>query len=123
MLNLVDVNAEDHEGAYVIEPAVGGCHTEMVALLLKHGADPNVQLKTTETVLHYAAARRDAMQIIKLLVRHGAMINALDKKRQTPLDVAVECKRLENVKLLRRLGALSAAGLPRNAGRRRSGKR
>ena len=120
LLKQVDVNAADHDKMHVIEFAVGGCHAEMVALLLKHGANPNVGVKTGETVLHDAAASRDALQIIKLLVRHGAKINSLNAKKQTPLDVALECKRAENVKLLRRLGALSAAQLPSSVGRRRS---
>ena len=63
---------------------------EMVALLLKHGAEPNARNGRGETPLEQAisVARPWAAEAVKLLVDHGADVNAKDSKGLPPLAYA-----------------------------------
>jgi hypothetical protein len=105
LVERVDVNARDQHGGVALSYAVNSCKTDVVELLLDHGADPNIRRKDGKSFLHDAAWQRKSPPIIELLVKHGADVNARDSEGQTPLDVAKFRNRTENAQLLRRLGA------------------
>ena len=65
---------------------------DIVALLLKFGADPGLVDHQGATALHYAVAAGDALQMIPLLLEKGASINAkaYGMSQQTPLLVAAK---------------------------------
>jgi ankyrin repeat protein len=52
------------------------------------------------TALHYAADR-GFLEVVKLLVEHGANKQAEDKEGQTPLDFAEACEHEEVIAYLR----------------------
>lgn len=64
-------------------------HSEVVELLLDHGADINDNGKDCFTPLHSAAAHR-AEKTVKLLLSKGANVNAIDKEGHTPLYYATK---------------------------------
>ncbi|ABC77043.1 ankyrin repeat domain-containing protein [Syntrophus aciditrophicus] len=59
--------------------------TEIVILLLTHGANPNSRTKYKVTPLHYAAQGGNIV-IAKLLIKFGARVEATDDQGKTPLD-------------------------------------
>ena len=73
----------------------------VVRLLLDNGADPNVlaRLQGGNTPLH-RASRSGRIEIARLLVEHGANVEAQDDRGKTPLDVATEEQHDEILKLL-----------------------
>jgi len=59
----------------------------MVGVLLKAKASPNCCNKAGDTPLHIAAAGTD-LEMVKLLVSHGANIKATNANDQKSIDVA-----------------------------------
>lgn len=72
---------------------------EMVDLLLKYGADSNVQTHDGDTPLH-VAARWGKPDIARRLLQAGANPNRKNVAGQTPLDVAREAKNAEAIEVL-----------------------
>ena len=70
--------------------AVWGC-LDIVRVLLERHADPNTQDKDGRTAMHgallYHVPKRDYPQIIRLLLKYGANVNARDNLRRTPLHL------------------------------------
>jgi ankyrin repeat protein len=60
---------------------------DMLAVLLKNGADPNKVGKESKSPLHYAVENRD-IESVKLLKANGAKVNVKNSEGQTPLDFA-----------------------------------
>jgi ankyrin repeat protein len=84
---------------------------DCMALLLKHGVDPNVSARFGQTVLHYTAARGTLSEPARvrfagMLLDYGARIDVRDELlRSTPLGWACRWGREELVKLLMARGA------------------
>ncbi len=72
---------------------------DMAELLIKHGADVNVQEIDGDTPLH-VGVYHNALDMVELLIRHGAGVNVRDTTRRTPLYVAVLNNALDMVDLL-----------------------
>jgi ankyrin repeat protein len=80
-------------------------HTETAAFLLDHGMDPNHMNWHYTTLLHHCAADGDLPKA-RLLIDHGADIDALDEEyRSTPLGMAARWGRTEMVGFLLERGA------------------
>jgi ankyrin repeat protein len=79
---------------------------EILELLLKAGADPNVTVSNPdedvrgETALMYAVDLPEKIRIVELLLKHGADPNLADSKGQTALYHAVDSDNLEAVRRL-----------------------
>lgn len=67
--------------------AVRANKTAIVALLLKSGADPNLRGYDKDVVLRDAAAPYIDLKITKLLIAHGADVNAATRGGCTALQV------------------------------------
>ncbi len=59
----------------------------MTQILLIHKANPNIPTPSGYTLLH-SAVSSNKMSLASLLLNHGAELNALDAKGNTPLDIA-----------------------------------
>jgi hemoglobin len=116
------------------EAALAG-ETELAAVLIRSGADPDAKEAEGHTPLYRAssgdvarvllaagatvdvvsgptrgtalhqASRRGYVSVAQALLDHGASIDARDAKRETPLRRAVNCRQIEIVRLLVRHGA------------------
>jgi len=96
----------------IIASAMG--RIDVVALLLEKGADPDAQDADGFTPLHHAVRNKDAAEIVRSLLRHGAKTNVrLNQKKPTavaasgivlqgatPLAVAAEINNLDAVRAL-----------------------
>ncbi|MBO0751333.1 MAG: ankyrin repeat domain-containing protein [Bradyrhizobiaceae bacterium] len=122
-----DVHPDTGQTALIVASTMG--NTDIVALLLDNGADPNIKDANTFTALHAAvrdsdygtdhASRVTAAATVKVLLAHGANPNArIDQKKQTvravnevsfqgatPLALAAEVNSLDAIKELVKGGA------------------
>ena len=61
-------------------------NTEFVIELLKHGANPNHKMnKTFENTMLHIACSQGNISMVKILLEHGANVNAVDIEKFTPL--------------------------------------
>lgn len=71
------------------------------ASLLSNGAHPNVAQPNGSSALH-AAASRGSVDLVRMLIRKGADVNARDTEGRTPLDRAEEAHHAPVADVLRR---------------------
>ncbi|MBE7491695.1 MAG: ankyrin repeat domain-containing protein [Planctomycetes bacterium] len=58
--------------------------------LLKRGECPNAQDHYGRTALHLAILR-DEVEIVRVLLQHGASVHIEDRKGRSPWDIALSC--------------------------------
>lgn len=88
LVNGMDVNMKDPKsGGTLLATAALMGHTEIVALLLEHGADVNARSKDGGTALH-AAAFLGRVETVKLLLDKGADTTLQHKMGGTAIDGA-----------------------------------
>lgn len=76
--------------------------TDLVAMLLEAGADPNARNRHGRTALMYAAGQ-DRHEVIPLLLRAGAVVDVVDLAGKTAIDFApTKTLRNASARLLRR---------------------
>lgn len=93
-----DVREGDGTPALMVAARNGGM--PWVALLLKHGADPNISSRADgKTVLIHFAERGD-LDSVKIMLQQGADVNAVDGLGETALIKAV---RLRNFRVVQAL--------------------
>lgn len=100
-----DVNAQDSDNQTALMYATKKAHTDTVEFLLENGAD--VGLKSTKqgfTALILAATVGD-VELVKLLLDHGADKSATDRSGNTAVDRARQFGNDEVVPLLEDLAA------------------
>src|SRR5262249_7958047 len=89
------------DGHTALHEAVGAGNLEIVKLLLDKGANASVHQKIDgATPLHIAAVLPNGLESAKMLLDHGAEVNALDLKKRTPLIGAAFKGNVETVHLL-----------------------
>ncbi|KAJ3279593.1 hypothetical protein HK104_001312 [Borealophlyctis nickersoniae] len=87
-----EVNVKDDLENWAIHYAVANNDPKTVKLLLESGANPSVADKYGLTPLHHAIqaskhAINTSLRIERLLINHGAPINALDHQGRSPLHI------------------------------------
>ena len=83
-------------------------HLEEVRMLFEHNADIHIRNQDGTTPLHAAASadsHRDTVDIMQVLMGHGAIIDAEDNKGRTPLQLALEEGHDNNATWLKEHGA------------------
>ena len=79
---------------------------DMVAILLRSGANPKHQDDLGWTPLHHAILQESAnLAVITLLVESGADVNAQDHRLRTPLHRAAQYGYVDIVRYLLKVGA------------------
>jgi ankyrin repeat protein len=107
LANKADVNLRsgtDISGARPIHSAVLSGKTDLIQLLINHGADVNVTDAQGRTALEFAATQNDT-NAAKLLLASKAAIETRDKDGNTPLYEAVDKGNAAMVSLLLDSGA------------------
>jgi ankyrin repeat protein len=79
--------------------------TEEVKILLRYTEDVNVKDILGQTPLHGAAIHGDRLEIVELLVKHGADPNIRDREGRTAFYLAVTKGKIPAAKLLLEYGA------------------
>ncbi|KAG6973948.1 hypothetical protein JG688_00003297 [Phytophthora aleatoria] len=103
-----DVNAKDENGYTPLQAAVSYNHMELVVFLLASGADVKLGDNEMDTPLH----RCETVECAKLLLDHGADLNARNSEGQTPYDIAIEDEHKELKTLYENLGAEKSDTIP-----------
>lgn len=105
----VDPNIQgrgDHAPLYCV---ANGCGSEqgadIVRALVRAGADVNAADGVTRATALHMAARRGHVEIARALLDSGAAVNAQDRKGDTALQRAINCRKNEVAQLLRERGA------------------
>jgi ankyrin repeat protein len=103
--NTKDINHVDHEGYTALNFTFRFHHFKLTKTLLEHKADPNINNYTGEcTILGTASAYGD-VEMVKLLLKYGAAIEAFDKYNWTALHHACGGVQPEAVEVLLEAGA------------------
>jgi ankyrin repeat protein len=76
----------------------------VVRALIAAGADVNARSGVTRATALHMAARRGYLAIAQALLECGAAINVRDRKGDTPLERAANCRRAAVVQMLRASG-------------------
>nr|XP_020472191.1 ankyrin-3-like isoform X24 [Monopterus albus] len=98
--NGVDINICNQNGLNALHLASKEGHVEVVAELIKHGANVDAATKQKgNTALHIASLAGQA-EVVKELVTHGANINAQSQNGFTPLYMAAQENHLDVVQFL-----------------------
>ena len=115
--NGADINAKRSDGAIPLHYAVYYDRMENVEILLSKGADLNAKDgdQNGATPLH-EAAWQGRKEIVDLLISKSADVNDKDNKGQTPLDLAVQHKRTNNIDHLRKHGGKTGEELKTHGG-------
>ncbi|XP_030382047.1 uncharacterized protein LOC115629669 isoform X2 [Scaptodrosophila lebanonensis] len=82
------IDAQDEGGWTAMVWAAELGHTDIVSLLLNHGADPNICDNDNNTVLHWSTLHNDGLETITVLLQAGADCNVQNVEGDTPLHIA-----------------------------------
>ncbi len=109
------VNAAPPDGMNPLLVASTSGHAALTAFLLDQGADPNAANDSGYTALHYAASRRNALDLVQSLLEHGADPNARIARYRarggvsmigsTPLLLAAQAGNVDTMRALADAGA------------------
>ncbi|KAH8982526.1 ankyrin repeat-containing domain protein [Lactarius akahatsu] len=87
----VGVNSRNAGGKALPFPKNEGNCSNLVQLLLEHGAEVNFRDKNDSTALHYTLLKQ-CINVARLLLDHGADVNAEDNFGRTPLHLVSEAE-------------------------------
>jgi truncated hemoglobin YjbI len=110
----VDPNIDGRGGHTPLYCVANECGSEMgpdiVRALVRAGADVNACSGVTRATALHMAARRGHVEIARALLESGAAVNARDRKGDTPLQRAINCRKNGISQLLLERGALALTG-------------
>ncbi|KAH7307940.1 ankyrin repeat-containing domain protein [Rhexocercosporidium sp. MPI-PUGE-AT-0058] len=98
----VDVNTQEERGATPLYLAVQSKLADVVEVLLRAGANPELATANDTRPLELAVARGD-LRMVDVLLTNGANINAVDKRGLSVLHVAVSQNIENNVAVVTRI--------------------
>lgn len=100
-----DISAENNEGKTALSSAVHLGKVGSVRLLLEAGADVNTVDNYGNSALAHASFRWVPIEIMQMLVEHGAVLNSLTDSSTAPIEWAVGAGTFEQLRLLIESGA------------------
>ena len=95
-----DVNLRDEYGTSALHYATENSWTEGIGLLLENRAEPNVIGGFHKGTAIHIVAKRNLLDVLKMLVKYGADVNAIDHSGSTALHYAARIGAVETVKFL-----------------------
>ena len=102
--NIIDhaahVDAVNEDGATALLLACGSAQSEMVDVLLKAKADPNVLDSGGDASLHAAAAANCSKETLQKILEYGANVNAVNKRGRTALLLNCSYGQMDSVHVL-----------------------
>jgi fibronectin type 3 and ankyrin repeat domains protein 1 len=98
---------KDKQNMTVVHFAVDGGHCDTLRYVLMDGGDKFIESKDNNgwTPLLRAASINSTAEIVAVLVKHGADLNAVDNKDKTPIMIATVMGNLGVVKALVQFGS------------------
>jgi len=103
-------DARDGLGRTPLYYVVYNEHLKILELLVSNGVNVNAKPKANKIVLHLAAELRN-LGMVRLLMKAGAKVNALDSDQDTPLDWAIGTLHNDTADLIRKNGGKRGAEL------------
>lgn len=100
-----DVNARNRKGVSPLHCAVANGHREVVSLLLTAHARVNVKGQTSDRTPLFMAGEMGDVEVVKMLLSHGAKLNLTDQFGMTPLNVVCNRNNSEIARLFIEAGA------------------
>jgi len=102
-----DVNLREYDARTPLMAAVQKGHADVLTTLLDNGADTELRDNAGRTTLFHAIHETvcHGLNVVQLLVHHGAKVNVQNVDGKTPLHVAVERQQSEVVVFLLNAGA------------------
>lgn len=105
-------NMQDRSGHTPLYCVANECASnagaEIVQMLVVAGADVNQQGGVTQATALHMAARRGHLEIAEALLDHGASLDVKDRKGETALQRAVNCRKHAVAQLLLERSAVTA---------------
>ena len=100
-----DVNFESSTGSTALRHVIlvdkfKSHRSQIVRLLLEHGANANARDHARRTPLHLVSQRPDLIEVLRILLEHGADLDVEDKDGKTPLQLSLEDGHAEVTRLL-----------------------
>ena len=102
--NVTNINLRNVQGQTALHNAALRGDTDIMSIILNHGADVDAQDNNGSTPL-YRAIYKSELSAAELLLRHGANIDLQNNKRQAPLHLASRRGHLNIMRLLLEKGA------------------
>ncbi|XP_071041583.1 alpha-latrotoxin-Lt1a-like [Parasteatoda tepidariorum] len=91
VISLVDegacINAKDSTDNTVLHYAARKGHAEIILILVKNNANPNILGEKNATPLHYASVY-GRIEVVIILLENGAIYDAITTDKKTPLDLS-----------------------------------
>lgn len=94
-----NANAKNNYGESIVAAAVNSGDYSLLVLLIRNIADVNILYNGVETLLHYAI-RNENKALVEELIKAGANIGVKNSNGVTPLELAIERKFSDGIKLL-----------------------
>ena len=95
------LESKDIDGNHPIHYAALYSNIEILNILIRFGANVNIQNKYGDTPLHFAASRNTHPQIIKKLLEEGANIKILNINGDSAFNLAIKFNNYEIAKILK----------------------
>jgi ankyrin repeat protein len=97
----IDPNAETEDGYCPLLLAIQEGSSNVVAALLKHGADPNARDSWTQNSALHAAIECNRVDVVEMLLQtHKCDVKAVNKEALTPVTMARSMQNEDVIKLL-----------------------
>ena len=100
-----DVNAANKKNMTPLMNACQKGNIDGINVLLNAGADPGITDVDGHTWLHYAASGNCSSEFLQTIIKHGADVNAANKKNMTPLMNACQKGNIDGINVLLNAGA------------------